>query len=171
MNDNLLVFCAGFITGSVITGIIITKIKEKLGDNIIERLQECYDILDERNKEPKPEEKQEEVKREMRHFTNIAEQYNSADDKPYVIHPDDYGNEDVGFETDILTLYRDGTLVLNYSGEVIDDIDSYVGEDNLKHMGEYEDDVMYVRNTEFETDYQIDFVDEDYPQSEGVDDS
>lgn len=72
--------------------------------------------------------------------------------KPYVIPPEDFDEGD--YVTETLTYYADGVLTDDFDN-VIEDVESLVGEDSLKHFGEYEDDAVYVRNDACKTEYEI----------------
>lgn len=72
--------------------------------------------------------------------------------KPYVISPDEYGEEDYAVVS--LCYYADGVLADDWD-KVIEDVENTVGEDFANHFGEYEDDSVFVRNDELETDYEI----------------
>ena len=74
-------------------------------------------------------------------------------DEPYVISPEEF-DENEDYNTVSLTYYADGVLT-DERDNVIVDVDSIVGEDSLNHFGEYEDDSVFVRNDELQTDYEI----------------
>ena len=95
-------------------------------------------------------------------YTNYAERQDKKekkgvepveDGRPYVISPDEFGEKD-GYENVTLTYYADGVLT-DYFDNVISNVDEVVGFDSLDHFGEYEDDVVFVRNEKMETDYEI----------------
>ena len=95
-------------------------------------------------------------------YTNYAERQDKKekkgvepveDERPYVISPDEFGEKD-GYENVTLTYYADGVLT-DYFDNVINNVDEVVGFDSLDHFGEYEDDVVFVRNEKMETDYEI----------------
>ena len=95
-------------------------------------------------------------------YTNHAERQDKKekkgvepveDERPYVISPDEFGEKD-GYENVTLTYYADGVLT-DYFDNVISNVDEVVGFDSLDHFGEYEDDVVFVRNEKMETDYEI----------------
>ena len=95
-------------------------------------------------------------------YTNYAERQGKKekkgvepveDERPYVISPDEFGEKD-GYENVTLTYYADGVLT-DYFDNVISNVDEVVGFDSLDHFGEYEDDVVFVRNEKMETDYEI----------------
>lgn len=74
---------------------------------------------------------------------------------PFVIPPEEFGNlETEGYSKISLTYYTDGVLT-DEDDEIVEDIDVWVGEESLDHFGEYDDDVVYVRNHRLKTDYEI----------------
>ena len=76
------------------------------------------------------------------------------DDKPYVIHPDDFGED--GYECESLTYYADGVLTDDWD-HPIEDVEGLVGVESLEHFGENDgdEDTVYVRNDRYKTDYEI----------------
>ena len=74
-------------------------------------------------------------------------------DGPYVISPDEFGNE-FDYEEVSLTYYADGVLT-DDQDNIIEDVEGLVGLDSLNHFGEYEDDSVFVRNDALQTDYEI----------------
>lgn len=85
--------------------------------------------------------------------TNAYAKEVAAVEKPYVISPEEFG-EFSDYETISLTYYEDKILA-DDQDNVIDDIDNIVGNDSLTHFGEYEDDLVYVRNDRLRCDYEI----------------
>lgn len=80
---------------------------------------------------------------------------------PYVLEDDDaskasekFVNEEPYFDKITLFLYDDGVLC-SETEEIITDIPGTVGRDSLNRIGEYEPDVVYVRNESISTDYEI----------------
>lgn len=74
--------------------------------------------------------------------------------EPYVISPDDYGENDN--YTQISLVYYAGDRVLaDDEDEVVEDIEDTVGEDFAEHFGEYEDDSVFIRNDRLRCDYEI----------------
>lgn len=72
-------------------------------------------------------------------------------DKPYVIPPEEFGDD---YKTESLNYYTDGVLA-DDSGNIIENVGGIVVEDFAEHFGEYEDDSVFVRNDLLETDYEI----------------
>ena len=80
--------------------------------------------------------------------------------KPYVISPEEYGEID-DYDLYNYTYYADKVLA-DENNEPIEDVDSIIGLESLKHFGEYGDDSVYVRNDELKADYEILLDDEKY---------
>ena len=76
-------------------------------------------------------------------------------DHPYVIHPEDFVNDRPFFDKITLEYYEDDVLCNAISEEIVTDIDRTIGRESLKHFGEYEEDVVYVRNDRTSTDYEV----------------
>ena len=74
-------------------------------------------------------------------------------EKPYVISPEEFG-EFEEYEKISLTYYADEVLA-DENDEEVDDVDEIVGEESLRHFGEYEDDSVFVRNDRLKCDYEI----------------
>lgn len=71
---------------------------------------------------------------------------------PYVITPDQFGDEP-SYSSQPLDYFADGILADGWGVKL--DIEETIGEDALKHFGDYEDDVVYVRNERTEIDYEV----------------
>lgn len=72
---------------------------------------------------------------------------------PYVISPDDFDSVD-GYIPIWLTYYADGVLADDNNYEKVD-IKSTIGTAALNKFGEYEKDVVHVRNDEKKCDYEV----------------
>lgn len=90
-------------------------------------------------------------------------------DKPYIISADEYGTE---YDPKSLNYYTDGVLTEDmmvdgkYEEHVIDNIDAVAGIENLQYDEKYRPEVIYVRNDEKYSDYEIIFVDNDYEDAD-----
>ena len=80
--------------------------------------------------------------------------------EPYCITDDEVG--ETGNDIEYLTYYSDGVLAYDDSSEVIRHPDEVVGKDNLYHFGEFEEDMLYVRDPVESTDYSIQLSDQPY---------
>lgn len=74
-------------------------------------------------------------------------------EKPYVIPPDQFDEFD-DYTVISLMYYADGQLA-DDDDELVEDVDDVVGVESLGHFGEYDDDVVYVRNDRLKVDYEI----------------
>lgn len=78
----------------------------------------------------------------------------------YIITPEEYASRE-GYEAESLYYYKNGVLT-DEDDNVIPNMEEMVGEDAVNHFGEYEEDVIHIRNDDLETDYEIQYVDEDF---------
>ena len=75
------------------------------------------------------------------------------DDKPFVISPDEYAALD-DYEAISLTYYSDGVLADDMDYRV-DDVEDVVSLEALSRFGEFEEDIVHVRNDRLKCDYEI----------------
>lgn len=151
-------FILGFITGSVVTfGLLIRD--------------HCK-----RNKQSKKEKQTQDIQSEaliekqyadamtgIKEMNDIIDEYveDEYDESAhFVISPDEYGN--AGLDMIGLTMYKNGVIVYNYSGEIVQDIEYKIGSNNLLRMGEFIENFLFVRDMENFVDYEIEFKDEFY---------
>lgn len=71
---------------------------------------------------------------------------------PYVISPEEFGSEP-GYNAQPLDYFSDGVLADSWGVQL--NIDETIGDDALNHFGEYNDDIVYVRNERTELDYEV----------------
>lgn len=90
------------------------------------------------------------------HYRGLLDEmgYYADEPEPYVISPEEFGDNVDGYELVSLNYYEDGVLADDWD-EPIEDIDKVVGKDSLTHFGEYEDDSVYVRNDRLKCEYEI----------------
>ncbi len=74
-------------------------------------------------------------------------------EKPYVISPDVFGEED-DYDQISLTYYSDGVLADDMD-EIIEDVDDIIGSESLDRFGEYDENALYVRNDRYKAYYEI----------------
>lgn len=80
-------------------------------------------------------------------------------DKPYVISPEIFHEELCGIYDKETVVYWVGNDCLVSEDQEHLDIESTVGSENLKTIGKYEDDTVYVRNERLGMDFEVRFVD------------
>lgn len=180
----IIIFAAGALIGSAVTWKFVEKKYEKISQEEIDSVKETYGRiysnrkkLDELQAEKKeeaereaaqamPEPKDLSVYREAIRKAGYGtdepgdEYYEKKEEKndmvkPYVIPPEEFNTID-GYETRFLTLYADGILDDDF-GEALeeDEVKEMIGRENLEHMGEYEPDLIHIRNEEYEIDFEI----------------
>lgn len=64
---------------------------------------------------------------------------------PHTISDDEY-YEEQQFDKITLTYFEDDGVFINAEEEVVPEALSLIGEDNLKYVGEFEEDILFVRN-------------------------
>lgn len=74
-------------------------------------------------------------------------------DSPYVIDEFDYINGRKMYDKITLNYYDDGVLEEEISEDLVDDIDAAIGRDSLTKFGD--DDMVFVRNERYGTDYAV----------------
>lgn len=167
--SNLFIFTAGAAIGSAVTWKLVKDKYARLAQEEIEAVREVYmkhenDIREDETEEPVvvPESVPEFTEQERVDYANIANSYTNNNEKgvpkpvkrPYVISPDEF--DENGYQTVSLTYYADGVVEDDFYDTWDDnEIDEKIGRDSLNHFGEYEEDSVFVRNDEEETDYEI----------------
>ena len=183
MVKNVLIFAAGAAVGSAVTYKLIKTKYEQIAREEIESVKEVFSRRSEESDEEDEDDEfdydfepdQEELKAMNDKVSDLGYtsyskkknkkgKHNDDDDDcdivPYVISPDDFG--DTGYETVSLTYYADNVLAYDYDEEVVEDADLLIGSYSLDRIGEYEEDIIHVRNDVNQTDYEICRVNEKY---------
>lgn len=163
--NNVVVFIAGAVVGATAAYLYLKQKYSKQLDSEISIFSDEMDKLrailkktkDEKKSEVNEEQKAEDIMADYAATTNA--------NAPYTISDDEYSNEN-GYETERLTMFKNNVLMRNTNGEVIEDIDGLLGMANLSKKGEYDEDMLYVRNPETGFDYAIQFIDEEYDNEE-----
>lgn len=171
--SNVLLFTAGVAVGSLVTWRYFKSKYEVVEDEIEEKTEEAEDKSEEDDPEvleSKMSYKKPPLKEYVKmvedngympktHMEEVEEEIANGewDDKdvyePYIIRPDEYG-ELHAYETLSLNYYADGVLTDELDNP-IEDVESLVPADFADHFGEYEDNVVHVRNDNLECDYEI----------------
>lgn len=168
--SNLFIFTAGAAIGSAVTWKLVKDKYARLAQEEIEAVREVYMKHEDDISETVTEEPAEVISESVPEFTeqervdyaNIANTYSNNNEKgvpkpvkrPYVISPDEF--DEIGYQTVSLTLYADGVVEDDFYNVLDDDeIEDKIGRDSLNHFGEYEEDSVFVRNDDEETDYEI----------------
>ena len=172
--NKFVIFTVGAAIGSAVTWKYVKTKYEQIANDEIESMREYFmRRSSEQGEEPSEECVEEEeadsdtIDREeyadmvkQIGYTNYSNPENKGGNekvsevkKPYVVTPDEFG-EIHEYETKTLFYYKDKVLA-DTDDEIVEDVDDTVGLDSLNHFGQYEDDSVFVRNEERETDYEI----------------
>lgn len=159
----ILTFAAGALIGSAVTLYAVKGYYKKIADEEIESVKSMYvqkEEIEDSDQEIKPDETRSTSSIDLREYKKMVEEYKSKMEEentmryePQVIAPDEFG--DTGYNTIMLTYYEgDGVLASDYDDERID-IEDTIGYDSLQRFGEYENDIVHVRNDERKCDYEV----------------
>ena len=180
MVKNLLIFATGAAIGSLVTWKILKTRETELVEDSDEEFIGEDDYYDDEEDDPdegddfdydfKPDKNEMKAMNETVKnlgYTEYSKKKNKKsknkdeDDEivPYVISPDDFG--ETGYETVSLTYYSDNVLADDYD-EVVEDAELLIGNYALDRFGEYEEDIVHVRNGIDQTDYEICRVNEKF---------
>jgi hypothetical protein len=155
--SSVAIFAAGVATGGFI---VWSYLKPKFEEAIEKAINEMSPQTENEPAEIEYEDASSRTKQmEFSDYKNIVKDsgYNNElqeNKRPYVITPEQLG--DMDYDLVEFTLYSDGILA-DETGEAIDDedLEEWVGRQNLDRIGEYEKDILYIRNENQGTDYVI----------------
>lgn len=89
------------------------------------------------------------------HSKKIVEENDELiSNRPYVIAPNDYGEDEDYTQISLIYYSGDGVLA-DDEDEVVEDVANTVGEDFADYFGAYEDDSVFIRNDRLRCDYEI----------------
>ena len=162
---------AGAVLGAVSAVAMVKEKYESLAQIEIESIRRYYkDKL--QKQEEKKEEKVEEPASEVKEYEDITNNYKGdivgdkpfvkkedgevidPYDTPYIISVEEFG-EEIEYDTMTLTYFEDKVLVDDVD-DVIEDVDTVVGLENLKIFEEFPGcTTIYVRNDIWKTDFEI----------------
>lgn len=152
---------------------LMQKMKKKLQDDVVNAKPQENDISEVEDDNYCDDTSRDFTEQDMVEYHKLAGSYHKTSDikennekgedteevevayinGPYVISPDDFACSPPGFNAQPLDYFADGVLADSWGYEV--DIEETIGEDALNHFGEYDDDIVYVRNERTEIDYEV----------------
>jgi hypothetical protein len=161
--SNVLLFVTGAVVGSVATWKFVEKKYARIAQEEIDSVKEAFARDCNENKveeseemeEPDPsEEEYDEYVETVQNLGYIHEEGGAMmGDKPYVIHPSEFGEKD-DYGTETLVYFKDSVLADDMDHR-IEDVEAMVGVESLTHFGEYEEDSVHVRNDRLKIDFEI----------------
>jgi hypothetical protein len=172
---NFMTFVLGVAVGSVVTWRYVEKKYEQIAQDEIDSVKEVFSKRETEftedtevqikadNAKEKPSVIEYAARLREQGYTNYSDMADEKPeevkeapmtvDKPYVIAPEEFGELD-DYETISLIYYADQILA-DDNDVIVDDIEDVVGFDSLNSFGEYEDDLVFVRNDRLKCDYEI----------------
>lgn len=165
---NVIMFAAGAVVASAVTWKVTKTKYDNLAQREIDEVKKCYEKKNSTADISNNDEKDgiSEYKKKLSGLSysvgiDISKKGEPTmkTNGPYVISPDEFGEND--YETVSFTYYADKVLTDEFD-EVVEDVNGTIGYDSLLHFGEYEDDAVFVRNDQTETDYEILMVTRNY---------
>jgi len=91
------------------------------------------------------------------HFNYGEEMIHRSPDRPYIISHDEFMESDQDFEQVSLTYYESDETLVDSADDVVPDIESTVGDDNLSKFGHgsKDENIVYIRNERLEIDFEV----------------
>lgn len=111
------------------------------------------EFFTDRTEKPDLAEYAERIRREQYNETAAKNVPERDTEHPYIIYPDEYGCIEE-YDTLPLTYYEDGVLA-DDDDNIVYEVDELVGRESLDHIGEFEENVIHVRNDKKRCDYEI----------------
>lgn len=167
--NKFLIFLSGAAIGSLITLCISKKVyqeaAEKRADEEIESVKAAFKKLEEEDKKKKETEKAADVALKEYQTSDSSEDISvkadSDEDEPYIIKPDDYG-EETDYEIVSLLYYARNSKLAYMSGGIVEHPEDLFDVEFLNRFGEYEENMLYVRDPKEKIDYDIEYLNERY---------
>ena len=157
----LITFAIGALTGSLATYFYVKDKYEKIVQEEIKSIKEKLG-KEEDKEEPvvaeQPDEvtaeEYEEAKKEMVHIIRSFGYDPEAEDATgtEVITPEEFA-ECEEYTTDCLTFFAGDGILADQNGDEI--LIQMIGKESLDHFGDYEENVVHVRNHNVKSDYEI----------------
>lgn len=172
MKKTLITFSAGAALGSALTYYFVKDYYREIADEEINSVREVFD---------KPVKKNESnivpIMREKPPIEDIYTQYikettNYSNMAAENEHPEEDESEEIdtispgkfaefnSYAKETLLYYAEDDILVRTAteegqDEIVDDIENTIGLDALNNFGEFEDGVVYVRNSKISTDFEV----------------
>lgn len=156
----------GLLSGGLLGGYFATKgCRKKIEELEEERIEETREMSEmrekygkkldeeEKNVDEKLEKDMNEVSKPVKSVENTSRR---VVDHPVRINESEYNRDvDTGVDYEELMYYRIDSVLTDAHDEVIDNPEGLVGKDVWESLDSVESDMIFVRNFELETDYEI----------------
>lgn len=172
MTKTLITFSAGAALGSALTYYFVKDYYRDIADEEISSVREAFDkpvkktesnVVPITREKPPLEDIYTQYVKETTNYNKIMAESQHPEDDPSeeieTISPDDFAEFNSYDKETYLYYSEDNTLVKTSTqegeDEVVDDIENTIGFDALNNFGEFEDGVVYVRNSKISTDFEV----------------
>lgn len=158
-------FAIGAATGSVATYFCVkSRIEKKAEERVQAEIASIKEKLGKSDEEPVEEvietvvdETEEEVKEARKTALNIIRDFGydpEAEESTgvEVITPDEFAERE-GYTVDNLIFYAGDGILADQNGDEI--LIQMIGKESLDHFGDYEENVVHVRNHNVKSDYEV----------------
>lgn len=161
----LVIFAAGVGVGALTSKVLLEKKYKEIADEEIASVKEAYtesvnDIMDKYEERAEKEvviatESKYEEKGDISEYTNIVsdEKYTIKNDV-FVISPEEFGEAD-DYKKVYLTYYSGDDYLADEYDKLVENVDESIGWEALNHFGDYEADIVHVRNDANKCYYEI----------------
>ena len=168
---NALMFTTGAAIGSLVTWRVLKAYYERYVQEEIDRFVDEWSERDRDKSEVKDtwndfeeedEDEDDSNETEIYDYHRLVKEYGGKeegdDEVPYVngpvvITPDEFGDGSFEHSLICLTYYADGILANDWFEEF--DVEETIGNDAVEHFGDYQTDVVHVRNEQNCADYEV----------------
>lgn len=175
---NVLLFTAGAAIGSLVTWKVVKTRYERIAQEEIDSVKEAWARMARENDDEEWYAEDEDYDDDedcdeviFKDYADLCDRYNTPSDEaengeegegddevsimpgPYVIKPEEFGDNSFDHACYCLSYYADGVLADDWDEEL--DIDELIGRESLEHFGDYATDIVHVRNENRNADYEI----------------
>lgn len=145
--NNLFIFGSGIVVGAVIALFSVRKYaKQKINEAEEKAHKEAEEDILKTTTEQK--------ERLQKEFEEALKEYRN-EDEPYRITSDEFDSST--FDTESITMYKNGVFVWNVNDEQIKNVDDIIGNKNIPKSSEGLE-AFYIRNPEKQMDYEINIM-------------
>lgn len=150
-------FITGALVGSIVTYLLTKKKIQAQADMEIEEVRETFANF-KRNQEVVLTEHKIPENRDLSRYSKVVKEPAPKDDpspsdKPCLISMEEYVEDDEYDKETVIFYSEDGVLTDQFDHVL--GVNDIIGEEALKHFGDEEEDIVYVRNNKFMTDYEV----------------
>lgn len=169
--NNATAFSFGFLVGTGLTFVICKKIFTDAGRKIgqeettkkaeeeIASVKAAFAALAEEDKNKDPNKSKTDAMNALNEYQGVP---TPEDDEPRIIKPEEFNDPNQAVVS--LYYYAKNEKLLYASGGIVEHPEDLFPTEFLNHFGEYEEDMLYVRDPAEGVDYDIEYLNERYKE-------